>query len=290
MNKPHFFHMMWSANSDFQELPQFLRKKKAVVNVINNDQRSFGYSILSAKYYQIGRKNKHRLMFYDRLFNAQHLTNLPYPVCIDDIEKYEKKLKLNINIITFSDDAGRDLSPLYVSNKKSNQPNIDLLYWNGHFAWVRNRSRLLSHLSKRKVRLHFCIRCFNPFKSETILNSHERLCIKRYYPTGIPKITASFPTNNTPHTSGFQQAVNNSVHNNITNDPTNDPTKRGRGLPSLESTLVKRSKPLTGIGWLSEQSTIHSASAAIGGEKFEQDYEERIDAAIASNASVQTLG
>ncbi len=110
MGKPRGFHLMWSDNSDFQELPLFILKKKAVVNVINNDQRSFGYSILSAKYYSI-RKHSNRASHYHHLFNAENLTNLPYPVSIPDMEKYEESLNLNMNILTFSDEAGRVLTP-----------------------------------------------------------------------------------------------------------------------------------------------------------------------------------
>ena len=180
MSKPSDLHLMWSANSDYQELPLFILKKKAVVNVKNNDQRSFGYSILSAKYYQVGERNKRikRRVLYDRLFNIEHLTNLPYPVSIPDMVKYEESLNLNINILSFSDEAGRVLTPLYISNKKANQSNIDLLYWRGHFAWIRNRNRLLSHLSKRKRGLHYCVRCFSHFISESKLNSHEVVCLK----------------------------------------------------------------------------------------------------------------
>ena len=180
MSKPRDLHLMRSAKSDYQEVPLFILKKKAVVNVKNNDLRSFGYSILSAKYYQVGERNKRikRRMLYDRLFNVENLTNLQYPVSIPDMEKYEESLNLNINILTFSDEAGRVLTPLYIRNKKPNQKTIDLIYWCGHFAWIRNRNRLLSHLSKRKRGLHYCVRCFSHFISESKLNSHEVVCLK----------------------------------------------------------------------------------------------------------------
>ncbi len=264
--------MMWSENSDFQQLPLFLLKKKAVVNVKNNDQRSFGYSILSAKYYQVGERNKRiiRRMLYDRLFKVEHLNNIPYPVSIADMEKYEESLNMSINIITFSDDAGRVLTPLYLSNKKSDKSSIDLLYWRGHFAWIRNRSRLLSHLSKRKRCLHYCVRCFSHFISESRLNSHASVCFKsknsasinptshnsefrnkgstlsnnssnnttpsNHIPIGFPMTTSIFSTNESTSMIG--------LHQNFV--APNDSTNRGIERPTKESTLDNRIKSTVG--------------------------------------------
>jgi hypothetical protein len=39
-------------SSDFKELPSFLKAKRAVVNVQNEDNRSFGYAILTGLYYE----------------------------------------------------------------------------------------------------------------------------------------------------------------------------------------------------------------------------------------------
>ena len=265
MGTPRVFHLMWSENSDFQELPLFILKKKAVVNVINNDQRSFGYSILSAKYYQVGERNKRirRSITYDRLFNAEHLNNLPYPVSIPDMEKYEESLNLNINVLTFSDEDGRVLTPIYISKKKFNQSSIDLLYWSGHFAWIRNRSRLLALLSKGKRHLHYCIRCFSHFNSERKLNIHEGLCFKsknmasinptsRYY--GFPKL--SFPiTIGFPNTTSISSTNNSTYKNGFPQNTTgrNDTIKRGVGHPTKESTILKSSKSSTSE-WVEESN------------------------------------
>ena len=320
---------MWSDNSDFQELPLFILKKKAVVNVINNDQRSFGYSILSAKYYSI-RKNSQRANHYDSQFNAEHLNNLPYPVSIADMEKYEGILNLNINILTFSDVAGRVLTPIYISNKNCNQAIIDLLYWSGHFAWIRNRNRLLAHLSKRKMRLHYCLRCFSHFNSESKLNSHEGVCFKSKESASI---IHSF--SNSAYQNQGSSFLNNSTHNTtpksnhittsncsttnststsglpqIRSGPKNV-TKRVRGRPAKEATLTKRNKPIVGEGerkvngegegdetwmrWLTKETTTLSPSirpapsVAYAAEKLELEEEVRIEASIASAAADPNL-
>jgi hypothetical protein len=70
----------------YAQLPPFLFKKNAIVNVQNTDNRCFGYALLSA----LHRSASHvsRTSNYDRFF-AQHpeLSNLEYPVQIDQFEE-----------------------------------------------------------------------------------------------------------------------------------------------------------------------------------------------------------
>ena len=113
------------AGLKFRELPTFLEKKHAIINVKNTDNRCFGYAVLSALHPRA--KNPQRPFWYDRFFAKEGLDQLQYPVTHDHIPASEDKIKTCINLFTFWDDEGKARTPVYISTKL--YPNtIDLLY------------------------------------------------------------------------------------------------------------------------------------------------------------------
>ncbi len=75
------------AGSSFQPLPDPIKKKKAVINVHNTDQRCFGYALLSALHPP--KQNAHRPNKYDGYFPQHHLDDISYPVEPRQIPKLE---------------------------------------------------------------------------------------------------------------------------------------------------------------------------------------------------------
>ena len=66
--------------SGFQELPKFLANKKAIVNVLNNDERCFGYSVLAALLLDNLYRNANRPGRYTDADFADHgLDTIEYP-------------------------------------------------------------------------------------------------------------------------------------------------------------------------------------------------------------------
>jgi len=51
-----------------------------------------------------------------------------------------------------------------------------LLYWEGHYAWIKSFSGFLSDLTKHKGKLHFCKRCFGHSNTEKALEKHQIFC------------------------------------------------------------------------------------------------------------------
>ena len=130
----------------YQLLPQFLARKEAILNVKNNDDRCFGYSVVSAMC-AVGRKDHaNRPSHYDDKFSQFGLDKISYPVNVEDIEEIEKKLQIGINVFGFYDDMGMARYPLFLSKGKYSK-EVDLLYWNDHYAWIKNFSRFMSDLT-----------------------------------------------------------------------------------------------------------------------------------------------
>ena len=179
------------AASHFTKLPMFLDAKHAIVNVQNRDERCFAYAILSALYPQ--RKNPSRAKPYDAFYQREGLDRIKYRVSPAQIPEIEEILKIKINIFSFFDDEGKGRYPLYISKKNDFEKEIDLLYWNEHFAWIKNFSGFIFDLSPAHAVKTFCKRCFGVFLSPETFARHELVCSR----TDFDSILFRFPPNGT---------------------------------------------------------------------------------------------
>ena len=100
------------------------------------------------------------------------LTHLARPISPNSVEQLEDELKLKIHIISFFDEDGRARYPVYIS-KKPFKREVDLLYWNEHYALINNFSAFLADLSLSRRKLFFCRSCFGHHFSKEALNNHK---------------------------------------------------------------------------------------------------------------------
>ena len=168
------FNPLSHVGRSFVELPPFLALKKAIVNVQNTDNRCFAYAILSALHPAMTHSN--RVTSYDRFFQ-QHpkLSRIEYPVEIVQLESVERETEIAVNVFSFFDDEGRGRYPMYLS-KISQDNAVDLLFWNGHFAWIKNFSRFLGDTTKNGHARLYCKRCLGHFFTEQVLRNHQLFC------------------------------------------------------------------------------------------------------------------
>ncbi len=113
-------------------------------------------------------KNISRANTYDKDFERFGLNELTYPADPISVPNLEERFQLRINLVSFHDDEGRTRHPLYIP-KKNFTKEIDLLYWEGHYAWIKSFSGILSDLRKHKGKLYFCKRCFAHSNTEKAL-------------------------------------------------------------------------------------------------------------------------
>ena len=145
-NKIHFSE---EGDSDFRLLPKFIQSKQAILNPPKNDHCSFGYAIVLF-YYPGEWKNISKFRMTERLkqrFSEHKLGQIKYQVQIRDIPAIEDQLNLRINVFSFDDPNGHMRHSLYIS-KKYNPEEINLIYWEGRFAWIKFLSRLFHDITK----------------------------------------------------------------------------------------------------------------------------------------------
>ena len=139
--------------SDFRLLPTFIQSKRAILNPMNTDLCSFGYAIVLFYYPNEWRMCTSKVTLPHRLkekFAQLSLDKIQYPVQIQDIPSIEEQLNLRINVFTFADTAGYKRHSLYIS-KKYKPEEINLVYWEGRFAWIKFLSRLFHDIIKYTI-------------------------------------------------------------------------------------------------------------------------------------------
>ena len=161
------------AGQHFVELPKHIIKKNAIVNVKNRDNRCFGYALLSALHPSTT-DNPNRPTQYEKYFVQHNLESIVYPVTPNQIPALEDLLQVKINIFTFSHEGHR-CYPLYTS-KKHFPIEIDLLFWEQHYAWIKNFNRLMCDITKHRNPKFFCKGCFGHFSTDAKLNLHKQNC------------------------------------------------------------------------------------------------------------------
>ena len=105
------------------------------------------------------------------------LDAIEYPVSPIDLPQIELRLNISINVIGFYDGDGKARYPIYCS-RQVRETEVDLLYWDGHFAWIKDFSRLMRDITKHANRYFWCKRCFCRFQAEDTLDRHKQLCTR----------------------------------------------------------------------------------------------------------------
>lgn len=85
--------------SSYLPLPSKLANKKAIINIQNSDQKCFMWSVI-ASLYPVA-KDPQRVIKYVQYVDKLDFTDVPFPVKIGDIPKFEKKNQISINVFGF---------------------------------------------------------------------------------------------------------------------------------------------------------------------------------------------
>ena len=136
-------------------LPEVLAKKKAIINVQNDDDKCFLWAVLSAlhpvdKHPQTVTKYKTWEHEFDEAFNG-----IEFPVKLLDVSKFAKRTNTSINAYCFNNGL---VAPLEVT-KEEKQKHTDLLYYNQHYCWIKDSGRLVGSQVKNIKINHIFAKC-----------------------------------------------------------------------------------------------------------------------------------
>lgn len=94
------------AGSSYIDLPDFLKSKKAIINVQNNDSQCFKYAVLSALYPP--KTHSNRVSSYEPYMNSLDFTNIKFPVELKQITKFEdQNPTIAINVYMYEKEEKR---------------------------------------------------------------------------------------------------------------------------------------------------------------------------------------
>ena len=163
--------------NSYLPLPDWIMRKKAIINIQNKDNKCFLWCVLRS----LHPKDKHddRLGDLRQYENSLNTKGLTFPMKVKDISKFERLNPDLPSINVFSID-GNNVYPLRES--KDCKKTIDLFFYEEdgktHYSLIKNFSRLVrSQITKRTNEiLHICKRCFSHFTKPELLEKHIKYC------------------------------------------------------------------------------------------------------------------
>ena len=163
--------------------PYWIRKKRAVVNIKNDDDLCFIYCIVAALMDMDGWEIKclNDPSYYKQHFHEVDFEGIPMPISFDDIKKFEKRNNLAINIYALNEKKDR-VVPYQISKIENVKP-INLLFLENddgeyHYLWIKDLNKLLlKHKCKHKR--YFCPFCLWPFLKEEKCENHQEYCRRK---------------------------------------------------------------------------------------------------------------
>ena len=162
-------------------LPEFITKKKSIINIQNKENKCFLWSIL--RYLHPVQMNEVRLTDLRDYENDLNLKGINFPVKVKDITKFENNNPDLPEINVFSVNDNNKIYPLRI-NKKDCQKSIDLFLYSEdekqHYSLIKNFTRLVrsQYTSHKSSKIYICKKCLTHFTKEGLLEKHISSCSK----------------------------------------------------------------------------------------------------------------
>ena len=160
-------------------LPEFITKKKSIINIQNKDNKCFLWSIL--RYLHPVQMNEVRLTDLKKYENDLNFKQINFPVKVKDITKFENQNPDLPGINVFSVNENNKIYPLRI-NQKDCQKSLDLfLHSDGerqHYSLIKNFTRLVrsQYTSHRSSKIFICKKCLYHYTKEELLEKHINYC------------------------------------------------------------------------------------------------------------------
>lgn len=161
--------------SSYIDLPEYLKNKKAILNVQNTDNQCLKWSLLAALHPVGSKDHPGRVTKYRSYENELDFDGVDFPTPISQIPKVEKRNELAINVFGYEG----SVYPLYLTKDYSKEPVNLLLITeddNSHYCWIKDFNKLCYDQTKHNNKKHYCLRCITNHGSEGALEEHMLYC------------------------------------------------------------------------------------------------------------------
>ncbi|XP_069110136.1 uncharacterized protein [Argopecten irradians] len=161
--------------SSFIPTPTTFARDKAIINITNDDDRCFLWSVLA--YLHPSPLLPERVSNYTKYENDLDMTGIAYPTPVSQISKFEKQNKISVNVFGCEE---KDIFPMYVTKMRETRSHVNLLFLRegekSHYCLIRDLNTFLSRTKKTKNKSHFCHFCLQGFTRRDLLEEHIKNC------------------------------------------------------------------------------------------------------------------
>ena len=166
----NFHQLNLTRGSSYLPLPDWLARKKEIVNPHNDDEECFKWSVIAAE--NVGMKDLQRVSNLRKFKDNYDWSGLEFPVSIKDIGKFETRNNISVNVLAVE---GRDVYIHRRGQRVGREINLLMVSEDGirHYTAIKSLSRLLfSKNSNTKCKQHFCMNCLQGFTQESSRDQH----------------------------------------------------------------------------------------------------------------------
>ena len=171
-----FHRLNLTRGSSYLPLPEWLARKKAIINSHNEDLECFKWSVIAATRWEEIDSHPERITKLKRFETDLNWTGVGYPASFRTIKRFESQNQILINVLAVED------RQIYICRKGGDYDriaNLMLITENNrkHYVAIKSLSRLLSKQnSKHKEAQHFCMNCLQGFREERSRDEHVGYC------------------------------------------------------------------------------------------------------------------
>ena len=170
-----FHRLNLMRGSSYLPLPDWLARKKAIINPKNSDLECFKWAVITAMRWEEIDRDHQRISKLKRFENNFDWTGVGFPVSFMTIGRFESQNQISINILAVED------RQIYIRKEGNYEHIVNLMLItennHKHYVAIKSLSRLLSSQNtKRKAKEHFCMNCLQGFKEESSRDEHVGYC------------------------------------------------------------------------------------------------------------------
>ena len=166
--------------SSYISLPDWLEKKKAIINPKNKDNECFKWAVIAGLKWEEIDCHPERISKLRRYEDEFDWSGIMYPASIKDINRFEMINGIGVNVLALE---GRNP---YICRKGGDYDRtVNLLLIEGeeedkykkHYTTVKSLSRLLTSMNtKHTGKQHYCTNCLQSCSTEEIRDDHYEYC------------------------------------------------------------------------------------------------------------------
>ena len=162
------------------ELPEWISKKKACIEIQNDDELCFKYCVFCKCYEVFKKDHPQHMRHYKKLLTTESLIQwdgVNFPASNDDIGTFETTNQNSISVNVFVEDENQTIRADRITKIERPSCHINLLRIekdnNEHYVLIKYFSRLAGRQTNKTTNKMFCCSfCLHGLKSEKLLNSH----------------------------------------------------------------------------------------------------------------------